>query len=247
MEGFKKPSGRAIVSFFVSLAVCFLIVGGIIVFGTKSRPWYGYPENIALIIAGLLISFFFSSVMQYKSELKLIRDRFDNMAIHDALTGIYNRRYIDENMDLLVKSVSRSGGAFSLMMIDVDFFKKYNETYGHSKGDNCLKIIAKVLTQSLKRDNDFVARYGSKEFAAVLPNTAENGAHMIAERLLKNVKDCNILHEKSDVADCVTISIGVTSSSGNYRHSGDDYIGKAEEALRISEQNGCNRYTFLKL
>jgi len=247
MKETRKISGTAIVSFLGLLVLCAFIIVAIIIYKTSQEPWYGYPENIALIAAGLLISFLFSMVMQYKFEMKQMKSYFDNMALHDALTGIYNRRYIDENINRLVKSISRSNGVLSLMMIEVDFFKKYNETYGHSKGDNCLKIIAKVLAQSLKRDNDFVARYGSKEFVAVLPNTDENGACMIADRLLKNIRDSKITHEKSDVADCVTISIGVTASSGNYMNSGDDLIKKAKEALHIAEQNGYNRYTLLKL
>lgn len=247
MKEFRKLSVLAIVSFFGSLTLCAVLAGAMIMSKANQGLWYNYPENIALITAALLISFLFSAVIQNKSELKRMREYFDSMALHDVLTGIYNRRYIDENINHLVKSVSRSNGVFSLMMIDVDFFRNYNETYGHNKGDSCLKIIAKVLAQSLKRDNDFVARYGSKEFIVVLPSTDENGAHMIADRLLRNIGDCNIPHEKSDVANHVTISIGGTTSSGNYKYSGDDYINNAKEALQVSEHNGCNRYTLQKL
>jgi len=247
MNESKNISGLVIVSFLGSLALCVILTGVMILFRANPEPWYSYPENMALLAAALLIAFLFSAFMQSRAELKQMRVYFENMALHDALTGIYNRRYIYENINRLVKSISRANGVFSLMMIDVDFFKRYNEAYGHSKGDNCLKIIAKVLTQSLKRDNDFVARYGSKEFVAVLPNTGEDGARMIADRLLKNISDCKIQHEKSDTANYVTISIGATTSSGNYTYSGDDYIKKAEEALHVSEQNGRNRYTLVKL
>ena len=166
---------------------------------------------------------------------------------YDALTGIYNRRYFDENLKSIMKSMSRSGSRLSLMMIDIDYFKKYNDTYGHSAGDKCLKTIAQVLSQSIMRAGDFIARYGGEEFAVVLPNVDENGACMVAEKLLENIRNCKIPHEKSDVASCVTISIGITSGPVQHRHREDDYIKRADEMLYKSKQNGRNRYNFANL
>ena len=216
-------------------------------FRAGTSAWYDDPENIALIVAGSLICFLFSLVMQNNFEMQQMREYFGNMATTDALTRVYNRRYIDENIDRLVKSISRANGVLSLMMIDLDFFRRYNDAFGHSKGDTCLKMIAGVLNDGLKRDNDFVARYGGEEFVAILPNTDEKGACMIADRLLANIKDCNIPHEKSEIADHVTVSIGVTTGGKDFTHTGDDYIKKAEEALSLSKQNGRNRYTLLAL
>ena len=247
MEKTKKISAAAIVSFFASLILCFLLVGAIIIYRGNFQTWYSSPEDIALIIAGLLLSLLFSLSMQNNAEIKQMRAYFDNMAITDPLTYVRNRRYFDENINRLIESVSRSGGVLTMMMVDLDYFRKYNDTYGYSKGDNCLKIVANVLSQSIKKNNDFVVRYGGKEFLVILPNTDENGARLIAGRLLKNIKDCNIRHEKSDVANCVTISIGAASGGGNNTRSGDDYINKADEALRLSRQNGYDRYTVLSL
>ena len=185
--------------------------------------------------------------VQSNFRLKQLQERFDNMVNTDALTGVYNRRYVDENIDHLIESVSRVKGTLTLMAIDVDYFKSYNDIYGYEKGYICLKIIANILSRSIKKDNDFVARYTGKEFLVVFPNTDENKAQMIAQRLLKNIRDCNMLHEKSEVANCVTISIGVTTGSVNDNHRRDNYISKAKEALYSSVQNGCNRYTFLSL
>ena len=165
-------------------------------------------------------------------------------AYYDALTGIYNRRFFDENLKRLLKTLSHSGGTLSLMMIDIDFFKIYNDTYGHSEGDNYLKIVAETLSKSIARADDFVARYGGEEFAVVLPNTDEFGARLVAERLLKNIRDLNIPHEKNDAANCVTISIGVITGKTEYTQKTDDYIKRADEMLYISKQNGRNRYTF---
>ena len=173
-------------------------------------------------------------------ELEMAVDKI----YYDALTEIYNRRFFDENLERIVKYLYRSGSVLSLMMIDIDYFKSYNDTYGHSEGDHCLKIVSETLSKSITRIGDFVARYGGEEFAVVLPHTNEGGARVVANKLLKNIRDCNIPHEKSDVADCVTVSIGVTTGNVVNSHCGGEYIKLADEMLYKSKQDGRNRYTF---
>ena len=165
---------------------------------------------------------------------------------YDALTEIYNRRFMEDNLKRLIKNIARAGGGLlSVLMIDIDFFKKYNDTYGHSEGDACLKSIAKVLAASVMRPEDFAARYGGEEFVVVLPNTDENGARAIAERILENVRACGIPHTQSEAANCVTVSVGVTTAYIDLTFDSDDYIKLAEEALCTSKENGRNQYTFL--
>ena len=164
---------------------------------------------------------------------------------YDVLTGIYNRRFLDENLARLIKSISRSGGELSVMMIDIDYFKKYNDTYGHSEGDVCLKAVAETISESLSRADDFVVRYGGEEFTVVLPDTDETGARLIAERILESIRAKNIPHENSEAADCITVSIGVTTSEVLHEQSGEDYIRQADTALYYSKQKGRNRYTFI--
>jgi diguanylate cyclase (GGDEF)-like protein len=190
-------------------------------------------SSLFLLVLG---KFFFSPIMKIIDKIN-----------YDASTGIYNRRYFDENLSQVMKSMSRSNDPLSMMMIDVDFFKNYNDTYGHSKGDSCLKTVAKVLTQSLTRTGDFVARYGGDEFAVVMPNTGESGARSIADELLENVKNCNILHESSEIAPRVTISIGITTGKVDHTQTGDDYIRRADKMLYKSKQEGRNRYNFIEL
>ncbi|MCL1819853.1 MAG: GGDEF domain-containing protein [Oscillospiraceae bacterium] len=163
----------------------------------------------------------------------------------DALTGIYNRRFMEDSLKRIIKSLARSGGILSLMMIDIDYFKKYNDTYGHSDGDVCLKAVAETLKGSLFRADDFVARYGGEEFSVVLPDTDESGARMIAEKILENVRTRSIPHEKNEVAGHVTVSIGITTSDVEHGHSWGEYIKQADKALYQSKQNGRNRYTFI--
>ena len=179
----------------------------------------------------------------HKDEIRTLGE-FLNMTIIDQLTGIYNRRFFDGNMKRLIKSLSRTGGKLSLLMIDIDFFKKYNDTYGHDMGDHCLKEVATVLSQCIIREEDFVSRYGGEEFTIVLPNTDENGAYLIADRLLKKIRECNIPHETSDAADFVTISIGGTTGNVKYSQSGSDYVKRADSALYKSKHSGRNQYTF---
>jgi len=166
---------------------------------------------------------------------------------YDALTGIHNRRFFDANMKRIISSLSRSGSLLSLLMIDIDFFKRYNDTYGHVEGDKCLKIVAQTLSQSITRVDDFVARYGGEEFVLVLPNTDGHGARLIAEKLLENIRNCNIPHEQNDAANCLTISIGATTGKAAHTYSTDDFVRKADEMLYKSKQNGRNRYFFEQL
>ncbi|MCL2834260.1 MAG: GGDEF domain-containing protein [Treponema sp.] len=242
-----KLSGRTITAFIISIVLCSIIIIVLIALNPGLQFWYLNAENIALAAAGLLLTVFISIIVQFDVEIKQMKEYFKNIAVKDPLTSVYNRRYIDENIDRLIKSISRANSILSLMMIDLDFFKKYNENYGHEKGDNCLKNIAKVLTLSLKRDNDVIARYGGEEFIVILPYTDEKGANMIAERLLKNIKDFNIPHEKSEVSDRMTISIGIVTGGSNFSLTGDDYINKAGDALLVSKQNGRDRYTLLNI
>jgi len=173
-----------------------------------------------------------------------IQDLFTKVN-HDALTGIYNRRYMESNLQHIMSFLSRSSGSMSALMIDVDHFKKYNDAYGHEQGDVCLKAIAQVLADGVARANDFVARYGGEEFVAILPNTDESGARAIAQKLLENVQALNIPHADSPVADCVTVSIGVTTGKVAHTHNWEGYLKCADDALYLSKQGGRNRYTYL--
>jgi len=172
-----------------------------------------------------------------------IRDEVE----YDALTGIYNRRFLDKSMARIISSLSRSGSLLSLMMIDIDFFKRFNDTYGHLEGDRCLKIVAQTLSKSITRVDDFVVRYGGEEFVVVLPITDEQGAQLIADKLLDNIRSCKVPHEQNDAADYLTISIGVTTGKVEHTHKAEDFIRKADELMYKSKHAGRNRKTFERL
>ena len=202
----------------------------------------------SFIVNGILLTAFFLGlsilIISFISEkiANPISKRLDQLHI-DSLTGVYNRRFFDEKLKQMVESLPRSGDPLSLAMIDIDFFKKYNDTYGHGEGDECLKIVAKALSKAVMRDSDFVARYGGEEFVAVFPNTDEDGALVVAERLIESIRNCNIPHKENEIADCVTVSVGIATALVEHAKSGEALVKCADEQLYKSKQNGRNQYT----
>jgi len=172
---------------------------------------------------------------------------FLNMTIIDPLTGIYNKRFLNGNLKKIIRSLSRSDGDLSVLMIDIDFFKKYNDTYGHDMGDTCLKAVSNTLAGCITREEDFAARYGGEEFVVVLPNTGKDGAELLAEKIRGRIYECFIPHKTSDIADFVTVSIGGTTGIVKHSHHETDFINRADEALYKSKHEGRNRYTFVSL
>jgi len=175
---------------------------------------------------------------------KTIQDLFKKANV-DPLTGLYNRRFMDSSMERIMGLLSRSEGLLSVLMLDIDFFKRYNDTYGHDAGDKCLQAVAHALSYSVSRVNDIVVRYGGEEFAIILPNTDSEGAQTFAEKLLKNVRDLKIPHEKNEAAECVTVSIGVTTGKVEYKQDLEMYLKRADKALYTSKESGRNKYTYL--
>ena len=236
-----------VTAFIVAVAVLvskILLAGYFFAKGTESVRSFASAGILATtVILGISI-FFILLVTKYISlPIVKIIDTYK----YDALTGIYNRRYFDEKLPRLMKTLSRSNSLLSMMMVDIDFFKNYNDTYGHSEGDRCLKAVAKALTEGITRTDDFVARYGGEEFVIVLPNTDENGACFVAKKLLENVINLNIPHENSAAASCVTVSIGVTTGRVDHAQTGEEYINRADAMLYESKSEGRNRYDFASL
>lgn len=164
----------------------------------------------------------------------------------DELTGIYNRRFLEESLPQIIPPLSQPGSTLSVLMIDVDFFKRYNDTYGHSKGDECLHAVAQAIKECLVRPEDFVARYGGEEFIAVMPDMDGPETCLLAQRILDRVQGCRIPHEKNEASAYVTVSVGAVTGETVYSRNAEAYIAKADKALYMSKQNGRNRYTFIR-
>lgn len=167
--------------------------------------------------------------------------QLERMAFMDGLTGIPNRRYFDDFSEQEWGRAMRDATPLSAIMMDIDFFKAYNDTYGHQKGDDCLKQVAKALKDALGRPADFVSRYGGEEFVAILPNTDLNGADIVAEIMRSNVFTLKIPHEKSKAAHYVTVSMGVGSMIPQRNSAISELIAKADKALYSAKQKGRNQ------
>jgi diguanylate cyclase (GGDEF)-like protein len=158
----------------------------------------------------------------------------------DGLTGIANRRKMDDYLHHEWKVAIRHRHPLSLIILDIDCFKNYNDTYGHPAGDDCLKKIVKALSGSLKRSTDFVARYGGEEFVVILSDTAQEGAAEIAENIRKAVEELHIPHASSLVSSSVTISLGISALVSFANTSLPGFIKSADEALYAAKQSGKN-------
>ncbi len=176
-------------------------------------------------------------------ELKNYRDFLKASSMIDGLTGIPNRRRFEEFSKCEWKRAARSRNPISVIMIDIDNFKNYNDTYGHLMGDDCLKSVADSINRSLNRPADLTARWGGEEFVCVLPDTDSQAAMRIAEIIRESVNKLNIPHKASINSSVVTISLGVASIIPETSLEFDFIMSKADKALYSSKNNGKNRVT----
>lgn len=176
-------------------------------------------------------------------ELELRNEALQRLSSRDGLTGIANRRTFDETLKKEWNRSQRtdSNKELTLVLIDIDFFKLYNDNYGHQKGDDCLKQFARALNNCITRESDLFARYGGEEFVAVLPGTDTAGALIVANKLLKALEAEAIPHEYSDVANVVTMSIGVASMLPGKNNTPEELITMADRALYNSKKCGRNQ------
>jgi diguanylate cyclase (GGDEF)-like protein len=177
-------------------------------------------------------------------ELEQANQQLLHLAMSDTLTQLSNRRSFDEYLSREWQRMGREFSPLSLILCDVDFFKAYNDTYGHPAGDKCLTAVAHVLSEAVKRPADFVARYGGEEFAVILPNTEAIGAAHVAQKIQSKVKALKIPHANSRVSEYVTVSIGIASLFPTSESSPETLIAAADRALYQSKAQGRNCVIF---
>jgi len=158
----------------------------------------------------------------------------------DELTNLPNRRFFDERLPIEWDRAVRAAIPISTLMLDLDHFKKYNDTYGHLNGDKVLRTVSKIFTKELKRPADFAVRWGGEEFAIILPDTGSHGALYVAENIRKNVENAEILLDNGAVTK-ITVSIGINTIIPTYGCSTNDFIRQADDALYKAKENGRNR------
>ncbi|MDN5107923.1 diguanylate cyclase [Aliarcobacter butzleri] len=178
-------------------------------------------------------------------ELKLKTDMLEQLSMYDGLTNIRNRRFFDEAFEKTFLEVKREKISLAVLMIDIDFFKPYNDNYGHGKGDEALKKVANALQSTIKRPSDLVARYGGEEFIILLKDIDKAGLQTVANNLLEEVRDLKIPHEFSKVEKFITVSIGVSYYTPNSDITKLELLIKADETLYKVKNSGRNNFSIL--
>lgn len=181
-------------------------------------------------------------IQELVHQLEIERDLAQCNSLTDSLTGLSNRRFFDNALRTEFSRHKRSGSQLSLIMLDVDHFKKYNDHYGHLAGDDCLLQIARALKLMVKRPPDIVARYGGEEFVVILPDTDRQGAIVVAERIGESVLRLALPHAQSDISEFVTISLGVATACDHVLTDGAQLVALADQALYQAKKGGRNRY-----
>ncbi|GAC1313316.1 MAG: diguanylate cyclase [Vulcanimicrobiaceae bacterium] len=174
-------------------------------------------------------------------ELKRARDKILRLARTDGLTGVANRRQFDDVLEVEYKRHVRSKASLSLILLDLDYFKAFNDAYGHVAGDECLRAIANALASNMRRPADVAARYGGEEFACVLPETDLDGARSVAERIRDDIERLDIPHRGSRASDRVTTSIGIVSTDCIATTSPVDVVTAADANLYRAKATGRDR------
>lgn len=183
---------------------------------------------------------------QHSQEIekrKLIEKQLQDISRRDGLTGLFNRRYFDEVLDVEIGRAHRNHSPLCLIMFDIDYFKEYNDYYGHVAGDSCIIAIAELVEQLANRKGDLCARYGGEEFAIILPNIDITGALAFANKIQKYVQDKRLPHKASKLTtlQSVTVSVGVTNLVPFKKVKAKELIRAADEALYIAKREGRNR------
>lgn len=179
-----------------------------------------------------------------EEKLKEANELLNRLSNMDGLTGIANRRRFDEYLNMEWSRGYRNQTPLSLLMIDIDFFKGYNDEYGHQAGDDCLRQISHVLKEKVKRSTDLVARYGGEEFAVILPDTDEQGAFIVAEDIRKGIEALQIPHNQSQISKVVTVSAGGATVIPDVILKPENLITFADQALYAAKQSGRNQVVF---
>ncbi|OUR64639.1 hypothetical protein A9Q79_04885 [Methylophaga sp. 42_25_T18] len=179
------------------------------------------------------------AVLERTLELNNAKNELERMTLVDGLTGVANRRHFDSYLEQEWARATRYKQPISLIMIDIDYFKQFNDHYGHLPGDSCLKIVASTVEDTVQRASDLVARFGGEEFAIILPNIED--AYVLAELCRENIEKANIAHERSKVADHITVSLGCATLIPDKEMKLNSLISRADQALYEAKHSGRNQ------
>lgn len=178
---------------------------------------------------------------QLIKQLESANKKLEQISLSDPLTGIANRRYFDQFLEQMFSITQRERKPLSLLIIDVDYFKKYNDCYGHFAGDQCLQTIAETLDNFANRGGDLASRYGGEEFAMILSDTSSENAEQFASNCRMAVEALQIPHSASDISEYITISIGITTLEGKIGETIEQILQDADKALYQAKSGGRNQ------
>ncbi|HEY6872675.1 MAG TPA: diguanylate cyclase [Geobacteraceae bacterium] len=221
-------------------------------FDAGAMDYIAKPPNKIELIARVRSALRFKQEMDHRKaherellvlthQLAEANRQLERLATQDTLTGIANRRFFNEFLYNEWRQALRNTQPFSIIMIDIDCFKAFNDTYGHQTGDNCLSMVASALQHVVKRPKDLLARYGGEEFVVVLPDTGSEGALLLAENMRATVERLGIRNEASTAGDTVTVSIGVATGLPGRDSTPEALIAAADKALYHAKGEGRNR------
>lgn len=214
----------------------------------KFTHFYGLGSTITLLIVALIerqerFAFLQELLVAHQTvELDRLNRALDKMSREDPLTGLANRRAFDDVLNREWERARREQQSIALLYMDVDFFKLYNDTYGHNIGDVCLRRVGQTLKQALRRPTDLAARYGGEEFVVLLPNTNADGATDVAQRIIKHIDALALPHSRSKAASHVTLSIGITFTIPQKQQTLTEFLAKADAALYKAKEHGRHQY-----
>ncbi|MCH4889918.1 diguanylate cyclase [Acidaminobacter sp. JC074] len=232
------------------------VVGVMTVQSSNESAYNSYHFNLLMTLAShiaiaiknsqesLKLSTEIKERIKTQNKLEVLNEKLSHMSYIDALTNIPNRRSFVDYFTRELHRAKRQQELVSLLIIDIDFFKEYNDNYGHVEGDKCLFLVASLLKRALKREIDFVARYGGDEFVAVLSNVDYDGALQVAEEMTYNIKDHAIEHTYSPIEDIITITIGGYSVIPSNDMTMEQIIHNADNALYVAKDKGRNQISF---
>jgi diguanylate cyclase (GGDEF)-like protein len=199
---------------------------------------------------GFLVMLQITDTSSFVKRERLLQSRSEKLsreAVIDGLTGIYNRKYFDQKLSIELSRAKRQKNPLSLVMLDVDYFKKYNDTYGHPAGDRVLQAIVGAVQSQLNRLSDVFARYGGEEFIIILPSSDQTGATRIAEKVRQAVSALQLEHARSQVDKHITVSLGAATCAGGVVCSETRLLDTVDKALYAAKHGGRNAVRWLSV
>ena len=204
----------------------------------KEEFWEGNKYLILYAVIGILFS---TAIFYYLLSLSRKLATVQVQSLHDALTRLHNRRALDDALPTLLRNAMRTQEPISVLFIDIDHFRYFNENYGHESGDIALKAVAQALSSCVRRPLDFVCRWGGEEFVILLPHTSEESATLIAQKVLAAVREIQ-LNNHGDPMRCVSVSVGIACGQVNAKQLGENLVNQADEAMKLAKRSGRDRY-----